>query len=149
MLKKGLIYTCSNVNACSIKLLQKYFPSIYAKMKRTTISIKWFDNIEKECIRYVSIPIEMGGKMVHQKNYSFQVKLPSNLFLGRPWIHKIRVVTSTLHRSIKFMHKGKKSTIHVEENPTYVCQVVDRFWIPHDLVESEEDVPYPFTTIIP
>jgi len=44
-------------------------------MKRTIITIKGFDNTKKECIRYVSMPIEVGGKMVHKKVYVFQVKL--------------------------------------------------------------------------
>jgi len=66
-----LIDIDSNVNVYSIKLLQKYFPLIYEKMKRTTISIKGFDNIDKECIRYVTMPIEVGGKSIHQKFYIF------------------------------------------------------------------------------
>lgn len=73
------------------------------------------------------MPIEVGHKMVHQKVYIFQVKLPYNLLLGRLWIHKIRTVTSTLHQSIKFMHKGKQVTIHAEENPIDVCQAVEIF----------------------
>ena len=40
-------------------------------MKRTTISINEFDNTEKECIVYVSMPIEVDGKMVHKKIYIF------------------------------------------------------------------------------
>lgn len=81
--------------------------------EKGTISIKGFDNTKKECIvGYVSMPIKVGGKIVHQKIYVFQVKLPYSLLLGRPWIHKIRAITSTLHWSIKFMHKGKQVTIH-------------------------------------
>ena len=40
-------------------------------MKRTTITIKGFDNTKKECIGYVSIPIEVGGKIIHQKVFFF------------------------------------------------------------------------------
>lgn len=69
------------------------------------------------------------------------MKLTNNLLLCRPWIYKIRIVTSTIHRSMKFMYKDKQITIHAEDNPMNVCQEVERFWIPHDLVESEEDTP--------
>lgn len=117
-------------------------------MKRTTISIKGFDNTEKKCIGYVIMAIELGRKMVHQHIYVFQVKFPYNLLHGRPWIHKIRVFTSILYRSIKFMYKDKKITIHVEDNPTNVCQATNRFWVPHDLIESEEYTLTPITTII-
>lgn len=57
MLKKVLIDTSSNMNICSIELLKKYFPFIYAKMNRIAINIKGFDNTEKECIKYVIMPI--------------------------------------------------------------------------------------------
>jgi len=36
-------------------------------MKRTTISIKEFDNIEKECIGYVTILIEVRDKFFSLK----------------------------------------------------------------------------------
>lgn len=95
-----LIDISSNVNACLVELLQNFFPSIYEKMKRANISIKGFDNTKNECIKYIFMPIEVGGKIVHQNVYIFQVKLPYNLLLGRCWIHKNRVITSTLHRSV-------------------------------------------------
>lgn len=47
MLKKILIDTSSNINIFYIDLLQKYFPSIYANMRRTTIIIKGFDDTKK------------------------------------------------------------------------------------------------------
>lgn len=50
-IKKSLIDTSSNVNICSIELLKTYFPSIYAKMKWTTIlASKGLIILKKECI---------------------------------------------------------------------------------------------------
>jgi len=66
-------------------------------MRRTTIRIKGFYNTKKECIGYVNMPIEVGGKCVNKKIYICQEKLPYNLLLGRPWIHKLKVINSTLH----------------------------------------------------
>lgn len=76
-------------------------------MKRKIFSIKGFDNTQREYIGYVNIPIEVGGKIVDQKVYIFQINFPYNIFLGRPWIHKLKVVAYSLHYSIKFMHNGK------------------------------------------
>ena len=45
------------------------------------------------------------------------------------------------------MHKGKQFTILVEDKPTNVCQVVESFWIPHDMVESEEDATMPINDV--
>ena len=46
LINKALLVIGSNVNMFSSNLLQKYFPYIYANMKRTTISIKGFDNTQ-------------------------------------------------------------------------------------------------------
>jgi len=43
-------------------------------MKRTIISIKGFDNTKNKCIGYVYMPIEVDGKMVHQKFYFFMIR---------------------------------------------------------------------------
>ena len=73
--KKAFIGIGSNVNICFDNFLQKYFSFIYAKIKRTIISIKGFDNTQKECISYVTMPIEVGGKSIDQKVNVFQIDL--------------------------------------------------------------------------
>lgn len=59
--KKTLIDIGSNMNFYFVDLLQKKFSSMYENIKITTISIKGFDNTEKESIGCVCIPIEVGG----------------------------------------------------------------------------------------
>ena len=95
------------------------------------------------------MPIEVGVKCVDQNVYVFHINLPYNIFLGRLWIHKIKVVTSTLHHSIKFMHNGRPITIHPENSPIDVCQAVERFWIPYELIKNEDSHPTPKIDIIP
>lgn len=46
------------------------------KMKITTISIKGFDNIEKECIGYVTMLVKVGGKFVHKVFLCFSSEIP-------------------------------------------------------------------------
>ncbi|KAJ9693035.1 hypothetical protein PVL29_011947 [Vitis rotundifolia] len=44
----------------------------------------------------------------------FQVlRIPTsfNLFLGRPWIHRARVIPSSLHQKVKFIHEGQIITV--------------------------------------
>ena len=38
-----------------------------------------------------------------------------NCLLGRPWIHEVGVVASTLHQKLKFMHEGKVFIINGEQ----------------------------------
>ncbi|WJZ86752.1 hypothetical protein VitviT2T_006181 [Vitis vinifera] len=40
----------------------------------------------------------------------FQVlRIPTsfNLLLGRPWIHRVRAISSSLHQKVKFIHDGQ------------------------------------------
>ena len=44
----------------------------------------------------------------------FQVlRIPTsfNLLLGQPWIHKARVIPSSLHQKVKFIHDGQVITV--------------------------------------
>lgn len=45
--KKILIDISSNINFCYVNFLKMYFSSIHVSMRRTTVSIKGFDNSEK------------------------------------------------------------------------------------------------------
>ena len=44
---------------------------------------------------------------------------PYNMLLGRPWLHAIGAVTSTLHRRLKFPSKVLMVTIMAEEPLTF------------------------------
>ena len=44
----------------------------------------------------------------------FQVlRIPTffNLLLGQPWIHRAKVIPSSIHQKVKFIHEGKVITI--------------------------------------
>ena len=44
----------------------------------------------------------------------FQVlRIPTsfNLLLGRPWIHRVGAIPSSLHQKVKFIHEGQVVTI--------------------------------------
>jgi len=45
------------------------------------------------------------------------------------------------------MHNRKYVIIHAENNPIDVYQAIERFWIPHNLVEDEGRNPKPITNI--
>ena len=34
-----------------------------------------------------------------------------NLLLGRPWIHRVGAIPSSLHQKVKFIHEGQVVTI--------------------------------------
>ena len=49
----------------------------------------------------------------------FQVlRIPTsfNLLLGRPWIHRVGAIPSSLHQKVKFIHEGQVVTIQSAED---------------------------------
>lgn len=58
------------------------------------------------------------------QNKTFQVldmDLPYSLLLGRPWIHAMRVFSSTYHQCLKFPYNGTKVTISSNPDPFQYC----------------------------
>ena len=47
------------------------------------------------------------------------------MLLGRPWIHDMEVIPSTLHGRLKFNYQGKVHTILGDHEPYALCNVVD------------------------
>ena len=54
-----------------------------------------------------AFPIELGGKIVTLEVEVVNAPLYYNLLLGRSWFYPMRVVTSTVYRSVFFPHQGK------------------------------------------
>lgn len=50
--------------------------------------------------------------------------LSYNLLLGRPWLHALGVVSSTLHGSLKFVANNQVVTVKVDPEAMQLCQIV-------------------------
>nr|XP_016507407.1 PREDICTED: uncharacterized protein LOC107825087 [Nicotiana tabacum] len=65
--------------------------------------------------REITLPVDMSDMV---RNTKFQVingDIRYNALLGRPWIHNIMAVPSTLHQMIKFLAKDGITTIYGEQ----------------------------------
>ncbi|XP_019254964.1 PREDICTED: uncharacterized protein LOC109233529 [Nicotiana attenuata] len=77
-----------------------------------------FNMVREETKGEIIIPIDTSGTT---QNTEFQVingDMKHNAVLGRPWIHNIRVVPSTLHQVIRFPTRDGITTIHGEQQAT-------------------------------
>ena len=50
------------------------------------------------------------------------IPLAYNIFLGRPWIHEMRVVPSTYHQCVNFPFHGSEVTIPA--TTSYTCNML-------------------------
>ena len=79
--------------------------------------IVWaFDGTRQSVIGEIDLPVQIRP---HTCQVTFQVmdiNLAYSCLLGRPWIHSIGVVPSTLHQKLKFMVEGRLVIVSGEED---------------------------------
>jgi hypothetical protein len=71
---------------------------------------------------FQNVPIELGGKTVLIDIEVIEAQLEYNILLGRTYMYAMKVVASSIFRTIMFPHNGKIVTIdqvtHYEPNPS-------------------------------
>ncbi|XP_023878381.1 uncharacterized protein LOC111990834 [Quercus suber] len=60
----------------------------------------------------ISLPVNMGGKEVTVSFITVASYSPYTAILGRPWIHAMGAVSSTLHMKVKFHTDYGVTVIH-------------------------------------
>ena len=74
--------------------------------------VRAYDNSKREILGIVRMELTIGPMI---KNVEFQVlNIAScfNMLLGRPWIHNIEAVPSSLYQKVWFPHEGPIVTIY-------------------------------------
>lgn len=114
-LSRVLVDTDSSLNVLPKRVLSKLAYK-EVMVKPTSLIVKAFDGSRRVVSGEVELPILIGP---HVFNITFQVMdiNPNySCLLGRPWIHVVGTVTSTLHQKMKFVVDGKLVIIHGEED---------------------------------
>jgi len=112
---KVLIDNGSSLNVMPKTTLEK-LPFNASRQKPSSMVVRAFDGSWREVMGEIDIPIQIGP---HTCNVVFQVMYinPSySCLLGRPWIHALGVVPSTLHQKLKFAVGGLLVTVSREED---------------------------------
>ena len=81
----------------------------------TTMIIRAFDGILKEVQGEIELAIEVGTMFFTVNFQVIKVDSPYNMLLGRPWLHAVGAVASSLHQRLKFQSKDLMVTIMAEE----------------------------------
>ncbi|XP_050889420.1 uncharacterized protein LOC127094658 [Lathyrus oleraceus] len=86
------------------------------EMRTSALIVRDFDGSQRQVIGEVDFPICVGP---HQFDITFQVmdiNLAYSCLLGRPWIHAVGEVTSTLHQKLKYLIDDKLVIVCGEED---------------------------------
>ena len=79
------------------------------------ILVRAFDGSKRMVHREVDLPVRVESQVLNSTFYVMDIRPTYFCLLGRPWIHRAGVVTSTLHQKLKYPVKGKNITIYGEE----------------------------------
>ena len=82
------------------------------EFKVSNQAIRAYDNTRRDTVGVVWLNITSGTIEKRAKFHIMNIKSNFNLLLGRPWLHELGVVPSTLHQKIKFLLDGALVTIN-------------------------------------
>ncbi|XP_059288746.1 uncharacterized protein LOC132042145 [Lycium ferocissimum] len=63
----------------------------------------------------ITLPVNIAGTVRQMKFYDIEEETRYNAFLGRPWVHDMREVPSTLHQMLKFPTPEGVKIVHGEQ----------------------------------
>ena len=75
-------------------------------MKHTHSMVRAFDGTRREVIGEIEIEIQIGPCTFNVEFQVMDISPSHNCLLGRPWIHIVGAIPSTLHQKIKFVTEG-------------------------------------------
>ncbi|XP_070010266.1 uncharacterized protein [Nicotiana sylvestris] len=64
----------------------------------------------------IILPVNMAGTIQDSKFHVIEGDMRYNALLGRPWIHSMRAVSSTLHQMMKFPTKDGVRAVYGEQH---------------------------------
>jgi hypothetical protein len=87
-------------------------------LESTDVMICGFDNQGKPTLGAITVKIQMSTFSFKVRFFVIEANTSYSALLGRPWIHKYRVVPSTLHQCLKFLDgNGTQQRITGNTNP--------------------------------
>ncbi|XP_052478334.1 uncharacterized protein LOC128033886 [Gossypium raimondii] len=85
-------------------------------IKTSQSIVRAFDGTEKRVMGRIEVPLRIGPITYDVDFLGIDIKPSYNCLLGRPWIHSVGVVPSSLHQKVKIVSEGRLITINVEED---------------------------------
>lgn len=101
-LRRILIDPGSAVNILPLRSLKRAGFTV-DDLESTDVMICGFDNQGKPTLGAITVKIQMSTFSFKVRFFILEVNTSYSALLGRPWIHKYRVVPSTLHQCLKFL----------------------------------------------
>nr|XP_009786443.1 PREDICTED: uncharacterized protein LOC104234558 [Nicotiana sylvestris]XP_016468083.1 PREDICTED: uncharacterized protein LOC107790644 [Nicotiana tabacum] len=73
----------------------------------------------------ITLPVNIVETIQEKKFYVIEEDMRYNALFGRPWIHNLRAITSTLHQALKFPTPGRVKMVYGEQPAAKEMFMVD------------------------
>jgi len=115
VLSHVLVDTGSSLNVLPKKALAK-LDCEGLILRPTDLVVRAFDGSERAVFGEVELPVKIGPEVFKSVFCVMDIQPVYSCLLGRPWIHAVGAVTSTLHQKLKYILAGKVVTVCGEED---------------------------------
>ena len=82
----------------------------------STQIVKAYDRTQRTVLGTLSTHIMIGPVIYSILFQVLRIQSSFNLLLGRPWIHEVGAIPSSLHQKVKFIHEGQIITIQSDRD---------------------------------
>ncbi|XP_077247313.1 uncharacterized protein LOC143887087 isoform X2 [Tasmannia lanceolata] len=111
-----LVDNGSALNVCPLSTATAlgFGPNDYVPSEQGILA---YDGTRRDVIGTLVTEIEIGGEMFDIEFQVLDIKTSFFLLLGRPWLHKVGVVPSTVHQKLKFIKDNRIVTVRGDPEP--------------------------------
>ncbi|XP_006582598.1 uncharacterized protein [Glycine max] len=115
VMAKVLIDNGSSLNVMPKSTLEK-FPFNASHLRSNSMVVRAFDGSRREVRGEIDLPVQIGPHTCQVTFRVMDINPAYSCLLGRPWIHSVGVVPSTLHQKLKFVVEGHLVIVSGEED---------------------------------
>ena len=117
---KVLIDNDSNLNVMPKSTLEK-LPFNASHLKPSSMVVRAFNGTRREVRGEIDLSVLIGPHTCQVTFQIMDINPAYSCLLGRPWIHSVGVVPSTLHQKLKFVVEGHLVIVSGEEDILVSC----------------------------
>lgn len=110
-----LIDNGSALNICPLATLHRLGIDL-RRIRTSKSTVRAFDGMKKEVIGEIELELLIGPILFQVVFQVLDIPPAFNFLLGRPWIHKVGAVASSLHQMVRFVVDNRLITVYGESD---------------------------------
>jgi hypothetical protein len=114
--RRALLDTGSCLNLIPLSTLQAANVS-QQKIQGSPMEVTRFGRVTKYTMGHVQLVLRVGPIVALTRFHVVNAEAPYHVLLGRPWLHKHKLVSSTYHQCVKGRLNGKPIRIAANSSP--------------------------------